>query len=1609
MFEDPQLQEHLEQSTTISSKARIIGEWNLNLAENIERVGNYRVRPAARSTDSDFIYKRPLNYYEPNDSINDVKFYTGATEADILIDGGLDDNDEPIFFVSKKEKEAMLYSLEDCFSMFRPRSGINKARLLDGYLHFDNQSMFDRPRYYMGHKDDIFKYWSSYRLESNIERGISKSISGRNYVDDASPFVVYKKPVTANRIVVKMQTGVGNTQLGPFSNSSSSTPDPFFGPQNQATPTEWRIQYLDNNSWEDAIVFNQSSTRASGANIIGPDGYVEIAYGLIVPRKFRGVLSIVGSFTSESLLPLESEFGDAFLVGASTTAAGMVYVWNGVDYESFPAQYGWFLLEEDEASLVGVTENLTNSPFFVENGRTVFREVSKISGIRVVATVMNKPKCSLDIIEISPRLVVNLTDRTKSFTITKSASDLGITGLPVGQLLASIGTISIFDYDSAFNENNLESIVSQHLSQNLKISFFEEIALPNQTKYFIPLKTMYADGFPTTSVQERDVSIALRDLFFRLESLQAPELFLQNVSMSYAVCALLDSIGFSNYTIKRLPNEADVIIPAFFVQPGKTVAEVLQDIAISTQTAMFFNEYNNFVMMTKGYLMPSEDERSENIVLRGTKDFEQSGIKKNANTQQNLANIQAISSVADNLYNDGVIRYYTRHIQKSYGSLKQSTFIDRDKSWIYKPVLLWEVGASEKIKSQGDDAGQQSGFVLSAIPLNSELSSSLPTVVNGEIIDNIIDFGDGVYWLARYNGYFFSNGEVIRYDAAEYSVSGIGNVWITNAQEYNKYFSEIPFNGKMYPTGRVRIFSEPNVDIVDGISIPKNGPVAKHGRGQFGTQVVSHSAGISDYWVDNDPTTSPVRGCDMKSEFLFSNTSDFFITDVYSEMVVSVDIALSSANGSTDTYTLASANSLPEVDSYVTITGFTPESANVTRARVIEKTSTTFKVDANISSSTGGSGKIETVVVPDGIGTTSENRIYVPDATRLKIGLAVSLEGGTGRFSGGSKINGINLSENFFTVDKPLLAPLLNPEIYANTDFINTIRLSTVLNTTTGPAGKNNDLARKSSRNGIIKNFMSASPITETEANRLRSTQTGTIQSSALVMEGPQFTSTQEPINFISYVKKPLNNKFTHFGTRMRIIGRISGADDKQSPVGAMPYYSVTETLSDTSITVSGGSGGIGVLVNPETNNGYYFEIVSLTENNISKYQGSEEIHNVVFYKVMKDASTEASSESSPAIPVKLWGGTAPIVVDDGLFTGQARVFSEENPSVYDLSVEYEKLADNSLKFYLYINNRLVGVVEDKKPLSIYNNVALFVRGTSRVMFENIFAMSQNYSETLVNELGANIGSAFNDQEVTINDAFRRYAISGMVNSAYLSGVSQSSPNKYSIYFDEFGTIMREAAYFNIKYDRAYPALYAQVSPTLNNTKGYTVGNFMSGPYGAEFIVFNNTDAPLNLDETSGNYLRIQGVTFTQQSQFDLSVDEFLGEKSRLSTVLFDSDSTIQGANIAKQQMFELQNSRSSYGKRQFSIEPLYVQTQDDASELMSWLLPKVSKKRRSVGVSVFGLPILQLGDIVKIDYKDSNGVSEVADENSRFVVYSIEYSRDSNGPSMQVYLSEVI
>lgn len=1426
MFNSPELINHLTTSNTISSSALILAEWNQNDPENVEKVGNYRWRPT--ETTSPFRYL--VDTYDPNDGLG---AYTGATDSDVEIQGPYDNNNNPTLFVSSSEKMKMLYSLDDCLKPHRPRSGINYMSYLSNSRFFDAKNVSaNRPRYYMGSYNSPFKYWTSYRRESeplssavSPIRGVGRlpNSSGQHYIDDANPFVVYKEPVAANKLVVKMQTHVGSVNLGELRSGPIIADDPLYGKENASTPKTWKIQVLVNNFWKTVVSFSENETRTDGSPIIDSDGYVELYYGMDIPAKYTNT-DYIDEVANITLLPDTALDGEYYLVTNNSNTAGTVYIWWNDAWETFTPDYKWQLVQNYDVTRRRYIPDLTSPASFMMAGQTTYRDFQYIRGMRVSVETMNKTNSTFDLIEMSPRLCIDVTDRTMSVRAAKTLGSVDDTALPVGGLVAGAGNIEIFNDDESFNPNG-GSIISDLLNNNISFSIYDVVRGvrngPITSTYYVPIKTLYTEGSAPSYGNEGMVSWDLRDMFYYFESQPAPAMMLTDVSLSVAVTTLLDAIGFSNYTFKNIDGKTEPVIPYFFIAPDQNVAEVLQKLAVATQSAMFFDEYNNFVVMFKDYMMPTAGERDADLVLDG---------------DSSVPNIVDVASTEKKIFNSGTINYTERYIQRSVGSLKQANFVNEDQNWIYLPALLWEVSGTDNTRTINDKVSQQSNYALSAIPLKTPLSDAVPVVSGGRVINNVMDFGEGVYWVARNQGYFYANGEIIRYDAVQYNVvtnQGTYNLWISNNDQYQEQISKLSFNGKIFPTGLVRIYAEPYYDS-DGNLLP--GAVYKHGRGQFGTPVESHSAGVGSDWTD----AANVYGVNTASDYLFKDTG----------------------------------------------------------------------------------------TVP---------------ATTL----------------------GAHTS---YAVDKTMAA--------------------------------------RSAKGSVIKNFLRDVQYTEAELRTLKTTQKGAVQSSALSFRGPNNWSisgtTYDPKNFLSLTMKTFSTPFKHFGTRMRIIGKVESLQDvDQSPVGSFGIYPFT--ANGATQVVSGGGGGLFFGVNPTTLNGYYVELIALTNTSLDTVSGEGDgavAHNVLLYKLAKDPVTGA------AIPNKLWGGTANIVVDDGTFVGSGRVAGEDISTVYDLSVEY-RLVGSFLRIFVYLNGKEIAVVDDPAPLPVAEGCGVFVRGGSYCMFENFFAISRNvsdYGDFSVIPDGMT-SEAFGSDKITANQ-LDKFALSGIVRKTYLSGLGVNTPSTYKMFYEEFGTIMREVSYFDIKYDKAYPALWSQISPTFNNTQGYTVSGYTADSYGARFLVFNATDKALSLDETSGNYLRIQGVAFTQNTTHDLSMDDYfnlIGDTSNVS----DESSTVYSSPRAKEQFKDIRINRMKYGKKEFSLSSDYVQTQSAARNLMGWLSDKSVRPRQQIGVEVFNNPVIQLGDIFTVQYT-MDGIDKVAKPDVKFVVYNIEYSRGTDGPSMTVYGSEI-
>lgn len=852
MFEDDFLIEHLDSKQSVKVEAGCFIEVNQNDLTNIDTIGVYKYGDYTESQLRQWTGD-PAQYWVHRNVVTSLQ----NTKLDL---------NDYVYFEERKKSD--YFSLVDCFTEFRPRSGINKLvqPMGEGRTYIDDFKSVRRPRYYPASVEDRFKYWTSWNIEVGPYAGVSDVNGNIKY---AAPFIVYKEPVAANRITVKIQTGMGESVS--TVNSRVGQSDPLSKPSLSTLPRKWKIQYLDiHNTWQNAMVFADWNPE----QLDPATGALDIVFMVKNPNPAQWPFFVLkGYVASTEHLPLYAYDGEAFCVGRDESHLGELYVWSGNGWANTgDIDYEWRIadptMNPEEYAVKDFIDPIVVNPTIPAGSRSggdAFDQYAGfvfMKGLRILVDTMVARDKPFELIELSARLFANVSDMVTNYSIDKAISTEDSV-LPIGGLSVSSGNVTLSNANLAFNREmkydvfeRTGSILAGRVKKNTKFTFFEIIREVdvNGVLYdkFIPIKSLYATDRPAVVSGTDDVTLTLRDLNFRFEEETCPNLVLRDCSLTKAVAVLMDSIGFSNYifhvgdrsTWNKDLSPLDTVFPYLFVNETQTIAEVLDQLSIASQCAMFFDEYNSFVVMPREHF--SSDPQ---YVLRGN------------NESGKYPNIEQMS-IALNTIADAEVTFTHRDLARGnlpIESLTESGTRDAGEAgnvMAYKASSVW-------------DASKLEGSTLSAAPLNTSLSAQIPVYSPSSpsgIAYNTFDLGIYSQYYP-FSGLCTVNGEIIEFDAKEYTIGGKLR-WVESQDHLNELVGRSAFtmadgSGQMiFPTGNMRIKTELSRNDDGSITL------TKHGRGMFGTPIQYHSAEPA-YWLYG-PT---YRFTDVALETLYGKTS----------------------------------------------------------------------------------------------------------------------------------------------------------------------------------------------------------------------------------------------------------------------------------------------------------------------------------------------------------------------------------------------------------------------------------------------------------------------------------------------------------------------------------------------------------------------------------------------------------------------------------------------------------------------------------------------------------------------------------------------------------------
>lgn len=359
-------------------------------------------------------------------------------------------------------------------------------------------------------------------------------------------------------------------------------------------------------------------------------------------------------------------------------------------------------------------------------------------------------------------------------------------------------------------------------------------------------------------------------------------------------------------------------------------------------------------------------------------------------------------------------------------------------------------------------------------------------------------------------------------------------------------------------------------------------------------------------------------------------------------------------------------------------------------------------------------------------------------------------------------------------------------------------------------------------------------------------------------------------------------------------------------------YYSFGTTMFlDRTSVNPSQSGGLGFFINDSGARGYFIIIEAL------KSAASANRKSVRIVKATP-MGMKTLSDSQVTLKTTL----------DAVYTGLA----------YNIDVKV-KLSGQKIEINALINGTQIIatdinssdlVKDDNWILSPTNNVGLLsIDGT--MAFDYVYGSSIEAKDYEASDYVPNLYQGQFSDDI-INTAY-----GDMIYNANL-GADEASKYKLKTSVDEFGTVVREIAYVKQKFTArpAFPITWTTGANKLASVIGSKLSSF-----GAEAYVLNNTSVRIPLADKGVNTFAVIGNE--------------LGDSGEL---VYSTDDT------------------SNYSfKEPLTFQSTWIQNEQDAKSLAEWIKEKVINKGRIVTMSIFGNPLISVGDIVSI-YNTYQGFS---------------------------------
>jgi len=346
-----------------------------------------------------------------------------------------------------------------------------------------------------------------------------------------------------------------------------------------------------------------------------------------------------------------------------------------------------------------------------------------LSGLKLQINSIDTSGGYLGIIEISARLVKDVTSVLESFDISQNSSD-SITGLvPVGDVTANSLRMNINSYDRTYehyDKGNAFNKAKLSMYKNIMIRPFVTVESEK-----VNLGVFYLDSYEVDEFGE--ISINALDGARELQYIKPPDIVTKDMSSVAIIRRMLDSVGFTNYKFNLVATDSSIVTPFYwYTDPKKTVWQHIQDLCKDTQMIAVFDNNDILQFYPRGYVFDKTKTPALSFRYNNTSDGK-------------LANISSI----------GIENIPTvKAIKVMYSPQTTSNYTgDGDKIYTSPVVLLGAAALTEDLPA---------------------VATAKPDAPLGIVYLSPVQIAGAATKLYSYTGYLVLEKEIIEYDAIKY-------------------------------------------------------------------------------------------------------------------------------------------------------------------------------------------------------------------------------------------------------------------------------------------------------------------------------------------------------------------------------------------------------------------------------------------------------------------------------------------------------------------------------------------------------------------------------------------------------------------------------------------------------------------------------------------------------------------------------------------------------------------------------------------------------------------------------------------------------------------------